>query len=1073
MPFDLEMRHDSVVKAGYNPLMPWELDDQQREAVECPDRAVMVVAGPGTGKTRVLTARVVWLTEYEGVDPSRILAITYTNRATAEMRSRLASKRIGDGEDEHPSPASEVSVSTFHAWAYGLVRKYADALEFPREPVIFDEDAQEQLLRRILGRLRIPEEALPIRNLKQILDRVKADVACPVMDARFDPEHYELVAGIFKAYQEELQIRGALDFADILLTALRLLYMHPDIRDEILGSMDHLLIDEFQDINSAQYRLIEALEHPGLNLFAVGDEDQTIYAFRGSSGVFIDQFVADFHARLIPLGSSYRCSSAILYAAGSLIAKNRRFYQQIPHAPEGVRENPPIGVFELEDEDEENRLVGKLIKSWVEAGCEFRKIAILYRVHHLADDCESALINDDIPVLRLLPDRQRDEVPGDPLPLLRLAAIDTEWDWNRAIGLPRDRLGELDDLRVRIAAKNEDVPLFRLLGRPSRFKKLSALARYQLAKLNRFVNALRGKSTDEAPSALVNFVVGHLNDCRSPWLANEDEWLKNEENILSGFDRISPGAILEEWRGSKEGIRIFHAPTITGLLTARMLYDSCEEIIGIGAELVPLPFSIEGKADFPVDDRPVCVVGLNYPPETFFPKGTLLPRALYLTNEGVSETPPDDLQAEESFQLALTAHRFISDLVGYRPGGGEDEILVFFDLETTGTNIFRADIVEIAAVKVLLKDGEIHELGQFHSLVRPGFPIPAGASAIHGITDDDVADAPLPEDILPRFLEFIGDAPLAGHNIDSFDLPIVRRHAGELLDSVVTNLTLDTLTLSRRLFPGEPHRLEVLAEKFGIDTGTAHRALDDVRTNIAVFNEMIAIDEGFRARSFSQDLPVIFAVAHAVDEMTDIDPAFIMNAASRLLATHEGEIETLPFFKSLQGCLTQRGEANVLGILKGLSRGSFEISLDENALESRIQMLREEALRLEDERPDVTLGEFLAHIVLLTGGDFDSDEDAVRMMTLHAAKGLEFDRVIMLGMEQGNFPHYLALNKTVAEIEEERRLCYVGITRARQKAALIYARRRGGRWRNKSMFLYELPKNAYKTYRTKDRVSGK
>ncbi len=1048
--------------------MPWELDEHQREAVESEEQAVMVVAGPGTGKTRVLTARIVWLTEEKGVDPDKILAITYTNRATAEMRTRLH----GRSPDKGDSPASEVQVSTFHSWAYQLVRKYYEILDYPREPVVFDEDAQEQLLMRLLGERRIPEEAIPVRHLKQLLDRVKAEVAYPLMDSRYDPEHFELISDLFRSYQEELRLRGALDFADILLNALRLLYMHPDIRDEILSGIEHLLIDEFQDINPAQYRLIEAMSYPGLYLFAVGDEDQTIYAFRGSSGVFIDQFVADFNAKLIPLGTSYRCSDGILYSAGSLIAKNQRFYQLAPKPPSDLRLHPPLGIFELEDEEEEAHVTAKLINSWVKAGAEYRDIAILYRVHYLADECESYLINQDIPVLRLLPDRQRDEVPGDPLPLLRLASHDTEWDWDRAIGLPRDRLGELDDLRVRLAAIREGVPLHTLLGRPSRFKKLSSLARTQLSRLDKFVKALRRKEPTEAPSILLNLVTAHLYESKSPWRKDEDQWLKMEERTLCGIDCVPAATVLDEWRDSKDGIRIFHAPTITALLAAGMLETACVEILGIKVERIALPFPGDEMIEFPVDGRPVCLVGLNYSPEMFFLTETLLSGATYLSPEGVSDTAPESAAYKESYILALVAHKFASDLVGYRPGGGEDEVIVFFDLETTGTNIFRSEIVEIAAIKVLLKGGEYREVGEFHSLVKPRSSIPAGAKAVHGISDDDVSDAPSIADVLPRFLEFIGDAPLAGHNIDKFDVPILRRYASEVMDGVVPNLTLDTLPISRRMYPDEPHRLGVLADKFGIDKGTAHRALDDVRTNIGVFNELIATDDDTRARAFSQDLPVILAVAYAVDQDTDADAAIVNTAAARLIARYEGEIGEYPFVVSLAEDLSPRGLDTVVNTLKTLSRTSFEMSSEDTALAGRIALLREEALRLEDESSDVSLAEFLAHIALLTNGDFDSDEDAVRMMTLHAAKGLEFERVIILGLEQGNLPHRLALGKTVSEIEEERRLMYVGITRARKRAALVYVRRRNGFWRSKSMFLHELPKIATKTYRTKDRISG-
>ncbi len=1044
--------------------MPLELDEAQRLAVESPDRAIMVVAGPGTGKTRVLTARVAYLTEELSADPARILAITYTNRATAEMRGRLAANP--------DSPAAEVAVSTFHAWAYKLVRKYYDLLGFAREPVVFDEDSTEQLLRRLLAMKRIPEEVVSIRRLKQLLDRVKAHIAFPLRDERVDPEHYEEISDLYRSYQQELMLRCALDFSDILLEALRLLYCFPEVRAEVSESLDHLLIDEFQDINPAQYRLIDVLHHPDLSLFAVGDEDQTIYTFRGSHGKFIDQFVADFNAALIPLGTSYRCSTGLLYAAGTLIGRNRRFYQRTPRLPKDIRKSPPLTLFEVEDEDEEARLAAKLVRAWAEAGTSFREIAVLYRIHYLADECERVLIEHDIPTLRIAPERRRKELPGDPLPFLRLAVSETEWDWDRALGLPRDRLGELDDLRLRLAAIREGIALDRLIARPAKFKHLSLLSRAQLRKLHKFVNALKKEASTEAPSMLVGFAVNHLASTRSPWRSHEDKWLAEEEASLDGFDNIPPEALLEEWLESKDGIRIFHAPTISALTSARLLENACNDLIGVKAETVAVPFSLDRSGSLPLDSRPACVIGVICRPESLFPEDTLLPRALYVTPEGISDSPPNEQPGDECFNLALVTHRLISELVGFRPGGAPGEEIIFFDLETTGTDIFRSEIVELAAIRVHLRGGEVRELGQFHSLVKPSRAIPPSATEVHGITDKDVSDAPPLEDVLPRFLEFIGDSPLAGHNIDRFDLPLIRRYAGNLLGAVIGNLSLDTLPLSRRLFPGEPHRLGVLAEKLGVPIVDAHRALEDVRTNIGVFGKMIDIDEASRARAFSPYVPLALAIAHDLDDMVDTDPAYLRAAAARQLTSYTEQPEEHPFVRSLLESLSSSGRGKVVSIIRNLLRHEIPLDETESAIDARIDFLRSEALHLEDNHPGVTLMEYLAHIALLTEGDFDSDDDAVRMMTLHAAKGLEFDRVIVLGLEQGHLPHRLALHKTVDEIEEERRLCYVGVTRARVRAALVYARRRFGRWRPRSMFLNERPGIAYKRHRTRDRVSG-
>jgi superfamily I DNA/RNA helicase len=1050
--------------------MQCELDDKQREAVESTDRAVLVVAGPGTGKTRVLTSRASWLTESAGVNPGRILAITYTNRAAAEMRLRLSS--AVDKNSDTRSPAADVSVLTFHSWAYRLIRKYYEVLGYGREPVVYDEQATEQLLRRILAQRRIPEELLSIRHLKQLLDRVKARTACPLWDNRTPSEHVEEVTDVFRAYQTELKSREAVDFADLLLEALRLLICYPKVRDEIAGGIDHLLIDEFQDINLAQYRLVQALAGPEMSLFAVGDEDQTIYAFRGSSGEFMDRFVSDFGAELIPLGKSYRCRSGILYAAGTLIGKNRRYYLQPPKPPADLKENRPISLFEVEDENEEGALAAKLVRKWAEEGIDYRNIAILYRVHNLADSCERLLIDKGIPILRLAPDRQRLETPGDPLPILRLAVADTEWDWDRALGLPRDRLGELDDLRIRMAARADKVPVATVIGKSSKLKNLSPLAQAQLGKLDSLVRRLKKEAKAQAPSMLLNMVADHIESGRSPWSPAEDAWLASEEDGLDGFDHLSPGAIVGEWKASPDGIRVFHAPTVSALASALLIQSACNDILNVKCDLIPLPFKLDQTRSFPVDKRPAIFVGLATPAEAVYPTGSLFNQALYVTSSGISNQPPENQPETESFPLALTAHRLLSELVSYRPGGAAGEEIVFLDLETTGTDIFRAEIVELAAIRVHLKEGKAIEVGHFHSLVRPSGPIPPAATSVHGITDADVAGSPSLKEVLPRFLDFLGDLPLAGHNIDSYDLPILRRHAGRLLNRVIPNLTLDTLPFSKRLFPNESHRLETLAEKLLIKTASFHRALDDVRTNAELFVKMAEIDEASRGRAFSQDLPVALAIALAVDGESPVDPSVLRSAAARCFVHIAGSVEEQPFVRRLLERLTSHGKRTALNQAERLARLPVEWTETDSALHARIEFLQNEAVNLEKDLPDVTLTEYLAHMALLTDGDFESEEDAVRMMTLHAAKGLEFSKVILIGLEQGHLPHRLSINKSVGEIEEERRLCYVGMTRAREQVAMVYARRRFGKWRPPSMFVREIPVRATKAYKTKDRVGG-
>jgi DNA polymerase III epsilon subunit family exonuclease len=1053
--------------------MRWELDENQKQAVESPEKSIMVVAGPGTGKTRVLTARAQYLIESQGVDPSRIIAITYTNRAAAEMRTRIASSNREQTEFGvgNPSGISEISVSTFHSWAFRLVREHHKILGFTREPVVYDDEASEQFIRLILGRKRIPEEVFPVRNIKNTLDSVKSMIACPVGNRRVDPEFTEQVYDLFRAYQEELTLRNALDFNDILLNALRLFFLHTDIKDEIAGKIDHLLIDEFQDINSIQYMLVKEIYREGMNLFAVGDEDQTIYGFRGSSGEYIDRFVSDFNGVLIPLGTSYRCSNEILYAAGSLIGNNRRHYQIPPRAAKNIKENPPVAIYEMEDEDEESRLVAKQLRAWAEAGCAYRDMAVLYRIHNLADDCERELINSGIPVQRLGNDPHRKEIPGDPTPFLRLAVADSEWDWEKAIGIPRERLGELDDLRLRLEAQRKNEKLDKIISKPSSFKHLSALARNQLSEINRFVKKLRKMTESDAPSMIVNEVSSHIAENTPAFLPVEDDWIRKKELEISGFDEFTPGAILEQWGKSKDGIRIFHAPTITSLISANMLQRACEKILKIKSEVIPFPFNANEKAKYPVDDRPACVIGLNLRQAGLFPESTLVSQVLYIYPGSVAFSPVEVQGQQENFAIALTTHRVISELTGFRPGGAKGEQIIFFDLETTGTDIFNSEIVEIAAVAVHLRDGDIRESGEFHSLVKPMNPIPAGASNVHGIKDDDVKDAPSIKEILPKFIEFIGDHPLSGHNIEKFDLPILRRWCGIHLKDTIPNLFIDTYPMSTRLFPGEPHRLEVLAEKLAVKHGQAHRALDDVRMNIGIFKKMLVIDESRRARSFSSEVALELGVAMFLDDDYSGESEHLKNAAGRYISSVGSEVAEIPFVKSLRESLTKQAWTRLVNIVTDLSRHVVEEEELNVRIRSRVEFMRDEALKLEDENSDVSITELLAHISLLTESDFESDEDAVRMMTLHAAKGLEFDRVLIIGMEHGTLPHRLALNKTVEEIEEERRLLYVGLTRARDKVGLSYVRHRNGMWRGPSMFIREIPRNAVKKLKSRRKIS--
>ncbi|HOU52702.1 MAG TPA: UvrD-helicase domain-containing protein [Myxococcota bacterium] len=387
-----------------------DLDDDQLQAVTHDQGPLLILAGAGSGKTRAITRRIAWLIRDRGVPPSRILAATFTNKAAGEMRERVE-RMVGAGD----APSW---MGTFHSLGLRMLRRYADRLGYPPGFVVFDEDDSEKVIREVCKSLGIPKERVGALGTR--IDRAKNDGILEFRADERNPADREF-AQVFAAYQRELKANGAMDYGDLLALWFRLLEDHVDVRQEIRQRFLHVLVDEFQDTNAVQYEILKHLAAVHRNLCVVGDDDQSIYSWRGAQVDNILDFPKDYpDARVVTLGRNYRSRGSILQVAARVIAFNRSRH---PKALRSVRaeEGRPVEVYRGLDEVAEARFVASEIRRRIEEGVALSRVAVFYRTNAQSRVLEDALRQRGIPyrVVGGLKFYQRKEVK-DVLGYLRL-----------------------------------------------------------------------------------------------------------------------------------------------------------------------------------------------------------------------------------------------------------------------------------------------------------------------------------------------------------------------------------------------------------------------------------------------------------------------------------------------------------------------------------------------------------------------------------------------------------------------------------------------------------------------------
>ncbi len=951
-------------------MTPDTPSDAQRRAIEAGLGPVLVVAGPGAGKTYCLIGRVQHLISELGFLPERICAVTFTNKAAEEITARLH-RTLGDA-------GNDLTRGTLHALCLGILREHGERIGIRPGFGIADESYQHLVLRR-LGVNR--------RRLSQLI----------TLFGRRRLQHYTLSDGdqaLLDRYLAELRRKNMVDFDDLIALTYNLFEQEPRVADLVSHRWDYLLVDEFQDLNITQYAILKRLAARHGNFFAVGDEEQSIFSWTGADPEVLVTFRTELGVDPIILNENRRCSRQILDAARRLLASNPVLFEKQITAK---RESEfPVSCFSFAEEDAESAWVlHDLVADHTVSGKPWGEYAILYRQHRVGEFLERQLIGNNIPC-RLPKGRA---LMDDPVIKYVIASA-------RLMSLP-------DDDPIALEAFAELV-----------------LPRHQLEQ----VRALPAPEPDTLLARLRQFATQQPKshpDTKKAW-----RFIFHVENLKALFhSQDSLGGLVEELLSQRVGG--YRNP----------LEERAEELTD--------PAEYPGAVELGQRLRQTMARNARVWLE---PAGGLevALRGMLLGAGGmrsVAYLEPGDKPRDEDLVVRLSegagadvAVRLFKALQWNHAADFGDmfEDFVTFDLETTDRDPDVCDVVELGAVKVV--GGRI--VDRFHSLVHPSRPISTGARQVHGYSDADLAGQPSFAELWPRFRAFVGNHVLVAHNAQGFDVPVLRREA-ERLPGLETLVFFDTLPLARSLYR-ESARLADLATRFGITTGRSHHALDDAETLVRVFQSLSAARVGRARKSALVNVLDFLGLALAVS-----GPGEQSEEARLLLEVARpytlGRFSDCLDFYQTESLVSGRSGPDLTEVIRRL--GGQELMERIRAQRAAAERYPAAVARLQslvESSQAPTLAEsiqlLLERVALSSSEGIEADPNRVNLLTLHSTKGLEFSRVYIVGVEDYQIPGYYAtVDHREDEIQEARRLLYVGMTRARDRLVLSHAASRFGK----------------------------
>lgn len=481
------------------------LNDRQRQAVAAPLGNYLVLAGAGSGKTRVLTHRIAWLIGVEGISESSILAVTFTNKAAAEMRQRIEYTLNGSSHR-----LFGMWVGTFHNIAHRLLRSHSLDAGLPQDFQILDSEDQLRLIKRLIKLHELDDKAFPAKQACWYINQKKDEGLRPEqIETHGDRTEREWVK-IYQIYQDACDRAGLVDFAELLLRAYELWLKKPLILQRYQQRFQHILIDEFQDTNQIQYKLVKLLAGDQGKVMIVGDDDQSIYGWRGAEIENIQRFLHDYHnAQTIRLEQNYRSTGNILKSANHLIENNSDRLGKNLWTEDGDGE--PVSIYEAFNELDEARFVASQIEQWVEKDGQYHDCAVLYRSNSQSRVLEEALLQAKIPYriyggVRFF---ERQEIK-DALAYLRLIANrQDDAAFERVVNTPTRGIGERTMDLLRQLTRERQITLWQAAHVILDENKLTTRAATALLRFIELINSLDLETQQQPLFEQTDFVIKH------------------------------------------------------------------------------------------------------------------------------------------------------------------------------------------------------------------------------------------------------------------------------------------------------------------------------------------------------------------------------------------------------------------------------------------------------------------------------------------------------------------------------------------------------------------------------------
>jgi DNA helicase-2/ATP-dependent DNA helicase PcrA len=536
-----------------------DLNPAQREAVLATEGPVLVVAGAGSGKTRVLTHRIAHLIGAVGVKPQEILAITFTNKAAEEMKTRLEGILGG--------VVRTMWVMTFHSACGRILRKEAPRLGYRSNFTIYDQADQVRLTKACLEELeRDPKRFVP-RGIHSQISMAKNQLVGPEeYRARVASFYDQTVAEAYELYQRRLHASNAVDFDDLLMLTVEVLERFPEARKRWQKAFRYVLVDEYQDTNHAQYRLLQLLAGEHRNVFVVGDPDQSIYAFRGADIRNILEFERDFGgARVIALEQNYRSTNSILRAANAVIENNRE--RKPKRLWSDLGEGDPVRVVEVEDEHAEARFVAAEIATLAEEGYSGSEIAVFYRTNAQSRVLEDVLVRQEVPYQVIGGPRfyERAEIKDA---IAYLQVIDNAYDavsLTRIANKPRRGIGDASLARIATFADAQGTSFWEALGRAEE-AGVGAAPRRSIERFHTLMQSLMAGALELPVPELVERVLERSGYVESLQAERTIEAQGRIENLMELV------GVAREYQGTAE------QPSLSEFLQQISLYSDQDEL---------------------------------------------------------------------------------------------------------------------------------------------------------------------------------------------------------------------------------------------------------------------------------------------------------------------------------------------------------------------------------------------------------------------------------------------------------------------------------------------------------------